>query len=86
MWDIPLITGRPDYYYNVYYSQQDQPERFRKHNSMPIEDKSSSIKYNVTNLTHDIYYTIRVEVINGVSDQDPQKEEKKCEIENITPR
>ena len=74
---IMWMTEGHHYYYNVYYSRQDQPELFIRHNSLAIEDNSSSVYYNVTNLEHNINYTIRVEMIYGVSGQ-------KCEIENIT--
>ena len=31
-WERPLITGRDDYYYDIFYSDPELPGNFNKHN------------------------------------------------------
>ena len=75
MWERPLITGRDDYFYNIQYSNPDIPGSFVQHNSNPLVTTSPVVRYSVSGLRPQTRYTIRLSVLNGVSDQDSAREE-----------
>ena len=75
MWERPLITGRDDYYYNIHYSNPDIPGSFVQHNSNPFVATSQVVRYTLSGLRPQTRYTIRLSVLNGVSDQDSGGEE-----------
>ena len=80
-----MITGRSDYYYDIFYSDPDQPGTFIRHNSAPLVTMSIIIGYSVSGLTPLTNYTIRVAVLNGVSEQDKTGEEgRSCEVKART--
>ena len=80
-WNRPVITGREDYYYNIYHSNPDLPGNYTKFNTNPYISASSILQYTVSGLRPLTNYTIRVTVHNGVSDQDLAGEEKRwCEV------
>ena len=85
MWERPLITGRDDYYYNVHHSNPDLQGSFLLHNINPFIKTSPLVRYSVSGLRPLTNYTIRVSVLNGVSDQDTTGEEgRRCEVSAIT--
>ena len=77
MWERPLITGREDYYYNIQYSNPDNPGSFIQHNSNPLITTSPVVRYSVSGLQPQTRYTIELSVLNGVSDQDSAREEER---------
>ena len=77
MWQRPLITGRDDFYYNIEYSDPDIPGNFIKHNSNPLTTTSPIVRYSVSGLRPQTRYTIRLSVLNGVSEQDSAGEEER---------
>ncbi len=84
-WERPLITGRDDYYYNIHYSDPDQPGTFIQHNRYPLVQNSHVVEYNVSGLSSLTNYTIRVTVLNGVSEQDRGGEERRrCDVNATT--
>ena len=84
-WEYPLITGRDDYYYNVHYSDPDQPGTFIRHNVNPLVKTSPLVGYSVSGLRPLTTYIIRVTVLNGVSEQDTEGEEgRRCEVSATT--
>ena len=84
-WEQPFITGRDDYYYNVHHSNPDLQGSYLLHNINPFIDTSPLVKYSVSGLRPLTNYTIRVSVLNGVSDQDTAgEEERRCEVSVIT--
>lgn len=66
-WDLPLVTGRPDYFYNVEYSSPDDILQYIQHNQEKI---TTTRIYHVTGLQPFTTYVIRVSVHNGVSGND----------------
>ena len=85
MWERPLTTGRDDYYYNVHHSNPDLQGSFLLHNINPFIKTSPLVRYSVSGLRPLTNYTIRVSVLNGVSDQDTAGEEgRRCEVTAIT--
>ena len=80
MWDQPEITGREDFYYNIFYSEDNQT--FIQHNPRPYIKQDAVVDYALSGLKTLTMYTIRVSVENGVSDQDERGERNKrsCEI------
>ena len=84
-WERPLITGRDDYYYNIFHSNPDIPGSFTRHNRNSFIKDSSVVQYSVSGLRPLTNYTIRVTVHNGVSDQDPGGEQgRRCEVSGVT--
>ena len=77
-WERPLITGI-DYYYDIFYSDPEQPGNFKKHNRNPFIKNYSLVTYSVSGLRPLTSYTIRVVVRNGVRGQDPE-----CEVSETT--
>ena len=81
LWERPLVTGRDDYYYNIYHSNPDNAASFTQHNSNPLITTSSVVRYSVSGLRPHTRYTIRVSVLNGVSDLDQAGEDgRKSEV------
>ena len=84
-WERPLITGRDDYYYDIFYSDPELPGNFKKHNLNPFIKNYPLVTYSVSGLRPLTNYTIRVVSCNGVSDQDPEGEkERRCEVLETT--
>ena len=84
-WERPLITGRDDYYYNVHYSDPDQPGNFIQHNHNPFVTISPLVGYSVSGLSPLTNYTILVTVENGVSDQAIGEQfQRSCEVTATT--
>ena len=66
-WSSPTETGgRSDLYYQVEYSNPDNPGTFAAR-------LTRSTMYTITALKPGISYCIRVSAHNGVSDQDPDR-------------
>ena len=81
MWERPSITGRDDYYYNIHYSDPDSPGDFIQHNPNPLITTSPLVRYSVSGLRPQTRYTIRLSVLNGVSEQDLAGEAgRRCEV------
>ena len=68
MWEDPEVTGRPDFYYIIEYSDPDDASIYHRHNKDGVKGNS----YTLDNLRPDTIYIIRVSVHNGVSDQDSE--------------
>ena len=84
-WERPLITGRDDYYYDIFYSDPQIPGNFKKHNLNPFIKDYPLVTYSVSGLRPLTGYTIRVVAHNGVSNQDPEgEEERRCEVSETT--
>ena len=75
MWERPLIIGRDDYFYNIQYSNPDIRGSFVQHNANPLITISPVVRYSLSGLRPQTQYTIRLSVLNGVSDQDSVGEE-----------
>ena len=75
-WTTPTITGRPDYYYNIEYSDPDDASRYIKHNQKEITNTNM---YRVTGLRPNTTYVIRVSVHNGVSRNDSANDDDRRE-------
>lgn len=73
-WDVPLVTGRPDYFYNVEYSNPNNILQYIQHNQRKITNTSI---YPVTGLRPFTTYVIRVSVHNGVSGSDSANDAKR---------
>ena len=83
-WKRPLITERDDYY-DIFYSDPEQPGNFQKHNQNPFINNHSLVMYSVSGLRPLTNYTIRVVVQNGVRNQDLEGEEgRRCEVSVTT--
>ena len=65
-WDLPVRTGKPDYYYVIEYSDPDDISKYIH------QDEVKNNRYVLNNLRADTIYIIRVSVHNGVSDQDSE--------------
>ena len=81
-WERPEITGRDDFYYNIFYSEDNQT--FTQHNSRPYVKQDSLVDYPVSGLQPLTTYTIRVIPKNGVSDQEEGGRNRSCEIVAMT--
>ena len=80
-----MITGRDDYYYEIHHSDPDAPGNFKQHNINPLITTSPMVRYTVSGLRPHTNYTIRVKVLNGVSEQDTSgEEERHCEVTATT--
>ena len=78
-WEIPINTGRNDFYYNVEYSDGDSVE------SNLLFSQNTVVLYSIDGLKPGTDYTITVTVENGVSDQDLQNEHlRRCELRLTT--
>ena len=75
-WDLPLVIGRPDYFYNVEYSNPDDILQYIQHNQ---EEITTTSIYNVTGLQSFTKYVIRVSVHNGVSGNDSANDDDRRE-------
>ena len=82
-WERPLITGRDDFYYTIHYSEDNKT--FTQHNINPLVKTGTQVEYTLSGLKTLTWLTIRVEVHNGVSDQDQGGvEERRCEVTGLT--
>ena len=83
-WDRPEITGREDFYYNIFYSEDNHT--FVQHNPRPYIKQDAVVDYALSGLKALTMYTVRVSVENGVSGQDERKEinARSCEITGLT--
>ena len=76
-WSSPTETGgRSDLYYQVEYSDPDDPGTF-------IARYTRSTRYTITGLEPHTSYCIRVSAHNGVSDQDPDRSQSRM-VEECT--
>ena len=71
-WTIPEVTGRPDFYYTLQYSDPDNIGEFLPPNPMMIVNSALSVSHTVIGLQPYTTYTIKVTSHNGVSDQDTE--------------
>ena len=81
-WVRPEITGRDDFYYNIFYSVDNQT--FTQHNIRPYVKQGLLVDYSLSGLRPLINYTIRVMVENGVSDQKERGKARSCEVTGTT--
>ncbi len=81
-WERPEITGRDDFYYNIFYSEDNQT--FTQHNSRPYVKQDSLVDYSVSGLRPLTTYTIRVIPENGVSDQEDGGQNRSCDVVTMT--
>ncbi len=77
-WERPEITGRDDFYYNIFYSEDNQT--FTQHNSRPYVKQDALVDYSVSGLQPLTTYTIRVIPENGVSGQEEVGQSRSCEV------
>ncbi len=77
-WERPGITGRDDFYYNIFYFEDNQT--FTQHNRRPYVKQDSLVDYSVSGLQPLTSYTIRVIPENGVSDQEEGGQSRSCEV------
>ena len=77
-WERPEITGRDDFYYNIFYSVDNQT--FTQHNIRPSAKRDLLVDYSLSGLRPLTSYTIRVTAENGVSDQEERGETRSCEV------
>jgi hypothetical protein len=68
------MIGRDDFHYNIDYSDPDLPGNFIRHNINPLITASPIVRYSVSGLRPLTRYTVRLSVLNGVSEQDPAGE------------
>lgn len=79
-WTTPTRIGRPDYFYNVEYSDPNDPSRYIQHNRKAITNtNTNSNTYRVTGLRPNTTYVIRVSVHNGVSGNDSANDDDRRE-------
>ena len=79
-WTTPTRIGRLDYYYNVEYSDPNDPSRYIQHNRKAITNTiTNSNTYRVTGLRPNTTYVIRVSVHNGVSGNDSANDDDRRE-------
>ena len=71
-WTRPEVTGRPDFYYTLQYSDPDNIGEFLPAVPIKIVNSALSVSYTITGLEPYTTYTIRVTSHNGVSDQDTE--------------
>ena len=81
-WERPEITGRDDFYYNIFYSVDNQT--FTQHNTRPYAKQNLLVDYSLSGLRPLTSYTIRVTAENGVSDQEERGETRSCEVAGRT--
>ncbi len=81
-WERPEITGRDNFYYNIFYSEDNQT--FTQHNSRPYVKQDALVDYSVSGLQPLTTYTIRVIPENRVSDQEEGRQGKSCEVVAMT--
>lgn len=84
-WNRPAVIGRNDFYYNIYYSSDENEGKFIKHNEDNYYSSSDEVNYTLSGLNPFTSYAIRVTVDNGVSYQDVTgKQNRMCEITTTT--
>ncbi len=76
------MTGRDDFYYNIFYSEDNQT--FTQHNSRPYVKQDALVDYLVSGLWPLTTYTIRVIPENGVIDQEEGGQGRSCEVVTMT--
>ena len=81
-WERPEIIGRDDFYYNIFYSEDNQT--FTQHNSRPYVKQDALVDYSVSGLQPLTTYTIRVIPENGVSGQEEGGQSRSCEVVTMT--
>ena len=81
-WERPEITGRDDFYYNIFYSEDNQT--FTQHNRRPYVKQDTLVDYSVSGLRPLTTYTIRVIPENGVSGQEEGGQSRSCEVVAMT--
>ena len=81
-WERPEITGRDDFYYNIFYSEDNQT--FTQHNRRPYVKQDALVDYSVSGLQPLTTYTIRVIPENGVSGQEEGGQSRSCEVVAMT--
>ena len=81
-WERPEITGRDDFYYNIFHSEDNQT--FTQHNRRPYVKQDALVDYSVSGLQPLTTYTIRVISENGVSGQEEGGQSRSCEVVAMT--
>ena len=81
-WERPEITGRDDFYYNIFFSEGNQT--FTQHNTRPYVKPHLVVDYSLSGLRPLTNYTIRVTAENGVSGQEERGETRSCEVTGRT--
>ncbi len=77
-WERPEITGRDDFYYNIFYSEDNHT--FTQHNDSPYNKQDAVVDYSVSGLHPLTTYTVRVSPENRVSGQEGEGGGQSCEV------
>ncbi len=78
-WERPDIIGRDDFYYNIFYSEDNHT--LTQHNSRAYVKQDAVVDYSVSGLQPLTTYTIRVVPENGVSGGG---QSRGCEVVDMT--
>ncbi len=81
-WERREIIGRDDFYYNIFYSEDNQT--FTQHNSRAYVKQDAVVDYSVSGLQPLTTYTIRVIPENRVSGQEEGGQSRGCEVVAMT--
>ena len=82
-WEMPITTGRSDYYYKVEYSDPDNVGIFLT-SIDNLRDTRFTVSHTITGLRPATEYVIRVSVHNGINYQDPDVNSRLQEIRVTT--
>ena len=85
-WTRPEVTGSEGFYYDIYYSDSNNPETFSKQNERSFVSAQHHVEYLLRGMKVQTDYTIRVVVRNEVSDQDDENEHSRLCEANVTTR
>ncbi len=77
-WERPEITGRDDFYYNIFYSEDNRT--FTQHNDSPYNKQDILVDYSVSDLRPLTTYTVRVSPDNKVSGREGEGGGRSCEV------
>ena len=83
-WVRPEITGRDDFYYNIFYSEDNRT--FTQHNDSPYNKQDLLVDYSVSGLRLLTTYIVRVSPENGVSGRENigSVRRRSCEVVGTT--